>query len=173
MKWRLYFVRVHPSWLWETWEWASWFSYDPYSRHYYHTVYSNAAGILFKTCFFFKNLKLRVSICECMWADRRLSRMEASEAPATLRVRNTEVLHDQTQRLLWVCPECSILNPWWQHITPSLNMKLKASSTMKHFNLCEGSTMISVCRDGWGWRPLRLLQCMKAWFSTTTALASA
>lgn len=48
-----------------------------------------------KRVFFFLNLKLRVSICERMWADRRLSRMEASEAPATLRVRNTEVLHDQ------------------------------------------------------------------------------
>lgn len=168
MKWRLCFVKV-----------TSFLTVGDLGImiHIHDTITTQRTQMqleyFFKTCFFL-NLKLRVSICERMWADRRLSRMEASEAPATLRVRNTEVLHDQDPASPpWVCPECRTLNPWWQRITLSLNMKLKASSITKHLNLCEGSTMISVCRDGWGWGPLRLLQRMKAWFSTTTALASA
>lgn len=66
----------------------------------------------FNICVFF-NLKLRVSMCGRMWADRRLSRTEASEAPAILRVRNTDVLHDQDPTSPpWVCPRVSTLNPW-------------------------------------------------------------
>ena len=86
---------------------------------------------------FFFNLKLRVSMCECVWADRRLGRTEASGAPAILRVRNTEVLHDpDSTSPPWVCPRVQYSEPLVTAYHSVLKHETKSKQHRKHFNLC-------------------------------------